>query len=151
MKKNGVKVKMSQKVKSSKKNQPNGNINSNNNCDINIVIDNLFVEGKKRNYGLIGVTLYVLLIILMCIFVGCTTLSIYFTFKCPVYYYAILIKLGLMIIDALMMTFLIPMIIKINNKNKEDCYKKMAIKVADAYIEKHKQNASQENNEEIKK
>ncbi len=93
---------------------------------------------------------HIFLGVLALAFIGGIVFSIYFIFIKPVDYYAILIVLGLMLIDALMMTFFIPWIIKINNDNKEDYFKEKAKEIIDAYIEKHKPNVSQENNEEIK-
>lgn len=105
--------------------------------------------GKCKN--LVKYLPHIFVVALALAFIGGIVLSIFFIFYKPVDYLVILIILGLMVIDAFMITFLIPMIIKINNENKEDCYKKMAKKVTDAYIKKYNSNASQENNEETKK
>ena len=109
-------------------------------------------QNKESNkIAFIGITLNLLLILLVFAFLTATVFFFIFIYKKPVDYYATLIILGFMLINASMMGFLIPMIIKINNGNKDDCFKEKVKEVIDAYIEKHKPNASQKNNEVTKK
>lgn len=105
--------------------------------------------GKCKN--LVKYLPHIFVVALALAFIGGIILSICIISIKPVNYNAILIALMLMLIEVFMMTFLIPMIIKINNGNEEDYFKEKAKEVIDAYIEKDKPKASQKNNEVTKK
>lgn len=109
------------------------------------------MKSPEKCKNLVKYLLHIFVVLLTLIFIGGIALTIYFIFRKPVDYYAILIILGLMVIDALVMAFFIPWIIRINNGNEEDYFKEKAKEVTDAYIKKYNSNASQENNEVTKK